>query len=62
MRVLILNPNTSEDFTGKIMESAETYANPSTQVVAMTAASGPRSIEGIYDEPVSYTHLTLPTN
>ena len=53
MRLLMINPNTSEDFTEKIMESAETYASPSTQVAAMTAASGPRSIEGIYDELLS---------
>lgn len=53
MRVLIINPNTSEDFTEKVRVSAEAYANPATQVTAMTAASGPRSIEGIYDELLS---------
>ena len=53
MRVLIINPNTSVDFTEKISESAQAFASPSTQVVAKTASSGPRSIEGIYDELLS---------
>ena len=53
MRILIINPNTSEEFTRKITESMQAYANPSSEVVAMTAVSGPRSIEGVYDELLS---------
>jgi allantoin racemase len=53
MRILIINPNTSEDFTRKIAESVQTYANTSSEVVTMTAESGPRSIECVYDELLS---------
>lgn len=53
MRILIINPNTSEDFTQKIRESAVEFASRGTDVVCMTAASGPRSIEGVYDELLS---------
>jgi len=53
MRILIINPNTSEDFTQKIAVSTQAYANPSIEAVAMTAASGPKSIESIYDELLS---------
>ncbi|MCJ7825920.1 MAG: aspartate/glutamate racemase family protein, partial [Anaerolineales bacterium] len=53
MRILIINPNTSEEFTRKITESVQAYANPSSEVVAMTAVSGPRSSEGVFDELLS---------
>jgi allantoin racemase len=53
MRVLLINPNTSEEFTRKIQHIAEKYALPSTQVVAKNPASGPRSIESVYDEILS---------
>jgi len=53
MRILIINPNTSEDFTRKIAESVQTYAKISSEVVTMTAVSGPRSIECVYDELLS---------
>jgi allantoin racemase len=53
MRVLLINPNTSEEFTRKIQRIAEMYALPSTQVVAKNPASGPRSIESVYDEILS---------
>ena len=53
MRILFINPNTSESFTEKIQLIASQYALPSTQVSAMNPASGPRSIESIYDELLS---------
>lgn len=53
MRILMINPNTSESFTEKIQLIANRFALPTTQVVAVTAASGPRSIESIYDELLS---------
>ncbi len=53
MRILFINPNTSESFTEKIQAIAQQYALPTTQVVAMNPASGPRSIESIYDELLS---------
>jgi allantoin racemase len=53
MRILLINPNTSQIFTDKIQAIAEKFALPTTQTVALTAASGPRSIESIYDELLS---------
>jgi len=53
MRILFINPNTSESFTGKIQAIVNQYALPATQVTAMNPASGPRSIESVYDELLS---------
>lgn len=53
MRILFINPNTSSEFTERIQRIARQYALPSTEVVAMNPASGPRSIESIYDELLS---------
>lgn len=53
MRILFVNPNTSQDFTESIQQTARRYALPSTEVVAMNPASGPRSIESMYDELLS---------
>lgn len=53
MRILLINPNTSESFTEKIQEIADQYALPTTQAVAVNPAYGPRSIESIYDELLS---------
>lgn len=53
MRILIINPNTSGDFTDKIRHIATQYAEPSTEITALNPSSGPRSIESIYDELLS---------
>lgn len=53
MRILLINPNTSEEFTKRVQDIAERYAFPGTTVVAMNPTAGPRSIEGIYDELLS---------
>jgi len=53
VRVLILNPNTSEVFTSAIQMAADKYKAPGTQVTAMNPASGPRSIESVYDQLLS---------
>lgn len=52
-RILIINPNTSPEFTHRIQRIADHYASPATQAVAVNPASGPRSIESIYDELLS---------
>ncbi|HEY3313588.1 MAG TPA: aspartate/glutamate racemase family protein [Anaerolineales bacterium] len=53
MRILLINPNTSESFTRKIQMIADQYALPTTKAVAVNPTSGPRSIECIYDELLS---------
>jgi allantoin racemase len=50
MRLLIVNPNTTETMTAKIATTARMAAGPGTIIEAVTAAMGPESIEGHYDE------------
>lgn len=53
MRILLINPNTSEEFTNRVQAIADRYSFPGTTAVAMNPTAGPRSIEGIYDELLS---------
>ncbi|MCB9420011.1 MAG: aspartate/glutamate racemase family protein [Ardenticatenaceae bacterium] len=53
MRILLINPNTSEEFTRRVQAIADQYAFPGTTAVAMNPTTGPHSIEGIYDELLS---------
>lgn len=53
MRILILNPNTSEDFTRAIHKVGEAVKSPETEIVCLNPSSGPRSIESVYDELLS---------
>lgn len=53
MRILLINPNTSEEFTKRIQAIADRYVFPGTTAVALNPTSGPRSIESIYDELLS---------
>lgn len=53
MRILLINPNTSEHFTKKIQAVAQKYAYPTTDVVTLNPTSGPLSIESVYDELLS---------
>lgn len=50
MRVLVVNPNTTESMTDKIAAAARAAAAPGTVIDAVTAPMGPESIEGYYDE------------
>ena len=52
-RILVLNPNTSDDFTAKIRAIAERYALPTTRLTVANPERGPRSIESVYDELLS---------
>ena len=53
MRILFINPNTSQSFTTKIQTIAKKYASPRTEIRAINPDSGPRSIESVYDELLS---------
>lgn len=53
MKVLIINPNTSAEFTRKIDQIAKKYTRSDTDVVTKNPSSGPRSIESVYDELLS---------
>jgi allantoin racemase len=49
-RILIVNPNTTAAMTETIAAAARAVASPGTEIVAVTPAMGPVSIEGYYDE------------
>ncbi|RUU58644.1 aspartate/glutamate racemase family protein, partial [Mesorhizobium sp. M2C.T.Ca.TU.009.01.2.1] len=50
MRILVINPNTTQSMTAKIGEAAASVASEATQIVAVNPADGPPSIEGYFDE------------
>ncbi|OHV62640.1 Asp/Glu/hydantoin racemase [Mesorhizobium sp. LCM 4577] len=50
MRILVINPNTTQSMTAKIGEAAASVASQATQIVAVNPADGPPSIEGYFDE------------
>src|ERR1700754_4275844 len=49
-KILIVNPNTTASMTATIAEAARAVAAPGTEIMAVTSAMGPASIEGFYDE------------
>ncbi len=53
MRVLVINPNTSEEMTRDIGEEARRYAQADTEIEVTSPAWGPRSIEGHYEEELA---------
>ena len=53
MKILALNPNTSKEFNRALEKTAKEYSLPSTELVVISPKSGPKSIEGIYDEALS---------
>jgi allantoin racemase len=50
MKLLVINPNTTESMTATIEAAARAIAALGTDVHAVTSAIGPASIEGFYDE------------
>ena len=49
MNILIINPNTSADFTNRIDIITKQYACPGTLITTVNPEHGPRSIEGVHD-------------
>src|SRR3954467_3889191 len=49
-KILIVNPNTTASMTKTIGEAARAVAAAGTDIVDVTSAMGPVSIEGFYDE------------
>lgn len=49
MKLLVVNPNTTESMTVKIGKVAESVARPGTQIIATQPDSGPASIQGFHD-------------
>src|ERR1700677_4748716 len=53
MRIKVINPNTTLSMTEKIRAAATAVAGSGTEIVAVSPAKGPRSIETQYDEAVA---------
>ena len=57
MRIKVINPNTSRSMTDKIGACARAAAGPGTQIIAVSPAMGPVSIESHYDEALAVPGL-----
>lgn len=57
MKIKLINPNTTWSMTEKIGACARAVARPGTQVVAVSPAMGPVSIESHYDEALAVPGL-----
>jgi allantoin racemase len=53
MRILVVNPNTTDSMTRDIESSARRAASSTTEIVAISAPWGPRSIEGHFEETLA---------
>ncbi len=53
MRILIINPNSTESMTRKIESTAAQIARPDTELITVNPPNTPVSIEGFYDEALS---------
>ncbi|WP_208703037.1 MULTISPECIES: aspartate/glutamate racemase family protein [unclassified Mesorhizobium] len=59
MRILVVNPNTTESMTETIAAAARSVAGAWTEIVAVTSSMGPASIEGYYDEALAVPGLLM---
>lgn len=57
MRIKIINPNTTQSMTAKIGASARAAAGAGTEILAVSPAMGPVSIESHYDEALAVPGL-----
>ena len=57
MDILVVNPNSTQSMTDKIVEAARQVASPGTVIHGATAAGAPASIEGHCDEAMSLPGL-----
>lgn len=49
MKLLVVNPNTTNSMTRKIAEAARASAHPETEIIAVNSQDGPASIQGYLD-------------
>ena len=56
MRILVINPNTTQAMTDEIHRVARSAARPGTEVQTVQPEAGPRSIEGNADEVLAAYH------
>lgn len=56
MRILVINPNTTQAMTDDIARVARAAAGPRTEIDCISPSAGPRSIEGSTDEVLAAYH------
>ncbi|TRC94771.1 aspartate/glutamate racemase family protein [Mesorhizobium sp. WSM4303] len=59
VQILVVNPNTTASMTHTIAVAARAVAGAWTEVIAVTSAMGPASIEGYYDEALAVPGLLM---
>src|SRR5215831_11665384 len=57
MKLLVVNPNSSEAVTAQIMESARRAAAASTELVAITTKGGTRNIDSAFGDYLSGSYM-----
>jgi allantoin racemase len=57
MKLLLVNPNSSETVTGAIMESAKRVASPGTELVGVTTKGGTRNIDSAFGDYLSGAYM-----
>lgn len=53
MKLLVVNPNSSDTVTGAIMESARRGASPGTELIGVTTKGGTRNIDSAFGDYLS---------
>lgn len=57
MRIMLLNPTTTEELTRDMTACARRYARPGTEIEGVTARFGVPSVEGFWDEQYAILHF-----
>lgn len=57
MKLLVINPNSSETVTGAIMESARRGATPGTELIGVTTKGGTRNIDSAFADYLSGAYM-----
>ena len=57
MKLLVINPNSSETVTGAIMQSAQRAASVGTELVAVTTKGGTRNIDSAFGDYMSGSYM-----
>jgi allantoin racemase len=57
MKILVVNPNSSEAVTGAIMQSARRSAGPGVEVIGITTKGGTRNIDSAFGDYLSGAYM-----
>jgi len=57
MKLMIVNPNSSDTVTGAIMESARRAASPGTELIGVTTKGGTRNIDSAFGDYLSGSYV-----